>query len=120
MNVLKSRRFFLQRCASVGLALTSGTVLLTNCDSKPATQTAETKKTAVNPCEDYSGLSEGDLKTRQGLGYVTQSPSPDKQCSNCNLWLPPAAGKACGGCMLFKGPVYATANCTYWAPQVKG
>jgi hypothetical protein len=119
MNSLKSRRFFLQRCVSAGLTLGSGSLLFVNCDSKQTAQTDTTKKPAENPCEDYSGLTASDLKTRQGLGYVTKSPIPEKQCNSCNLWLPPAAGKECGGCMLFKGPVYANANCTYWAPQVK-
>ncbi|GAB3939146.1 high-potential iron-sulfur protein [Larkinella terrae] len=121
MKSLKSRRFFLKRFSSAGLFLGSGSLIFTNCDSKPAktAQTGEPKKPVANPCEDYSEVSEGDLKKRKELGYVTKSPVPEKTCNSCNLWLPPAPGKECGGCMLFKGPVYANAHCTYWAPQVK-
>ncbi|MFC5411807.1 high-potential iron-sulfur protein [Larkinella bovis] len=118
MKQTQSRRFFLQHCASTSLLLISGGFLLTHCDSPKTTRTDQTEKPAANPCEDYSGVSAEDIKKRTELGYVTQSPIPDKLCSSCNLWLPPAPGKECGGCMLFKGPVYASAHCTYWAPQV--
>jgi len=76
-------------------------------------------KTVAEPCKDYSGLAESDLKARQNMGYTPVSPIADRRCNNCNLFLPPPAGKPCGKCQLFKGPVEAGGHCTYWAPQVK-
>lgn len=77
-----------------------------------------TPTTSVTSCDDYSGLSEDDLKTRKNLGYVEETPMEDRQCQNCNLYLPPEEENPCGGCALFKGPVFPEAYCTYWAPQV--
>jgi hypothetical protein len=71
---------------------------------------------ATNPCDDLTGVSPGEVDKRKKLAYVTKSPLPDSQCGNCSLYVPPAGGKACGGCMLFKGPVRAEGYCTYWAP----
>ncbi|GAB3342782.1 hypothetical protein GCM10027299_57910 [Larkinella ripae] len=118
MKQTHSRRFFLKRSASAGFLLGSGNLLLVACDSKKTAQTEKAKQPAANPCEDYSGVPAEELKKRKDLGYVTKSPIPEKQCNSCNLWLPPAPGQECGGCMLFKGPIYANAHCTYWAPQV--
>ena len=72
----------------------------------------------TDPCEDLSGLSELELKKRENLGYVRQSPLEESQCSNCNLYLPEQYEGDCGGCTLFRGPVYPDAYCTYWAPKV--
>jgi len=99
--------------AALGLPL-----LLSRCQSKNSSEGEETA-TTVDPCNDFSGVSENDLKTRKKLGYVNQSPRPESKCGNCNLWLPPKEGKACGNCLLFKGPVYTTGYCTYWAPLSK-
>ncbi|MBK8505940.1 MAG: high-potential iron-sulfur protein [Saprospiraceae bacterium] len=71
-----------------------------------------------DPCEDFSGISEPEFKVREAFGYVKDSPIAESQCKNCNLWKPPAEGLSCGGCTLFKGPVYDQAYCTYWAPIV--
>jgi hypothetical protein len=73
---------------------------------------------APSACDDLSAVSESDLATREKLGYVKTSPIADNQCQNCNLFLPPKEGEKCGGCMLFKGPVFAEAYCTYWAPKL--
>ena len=72
----------------------------------------------VTACDDLSSVSKQDMETRRKLGYVKESPIPDNQCQNCNLYLPPKGGQACGGCMLFKGPVFPASYCTYWAPKV--
>lgn len=71
-----------------------------------------------DPCSDLSEVSEAEIQKRESFGYVEQSPIPDKQCHNCNLWLPPGGDHQCGACTLFKGPVKDEAYCTYWAPQV--
>lgn len=80
--------------------------------SQPIPQNAEAK----NPCDDLTGVSPEELAKRKKLAYVNKSPIPDSQCANCALYMPPAAGKACGGCLLFKGPVRAEGYCAYWAP----
>ncbi|MCA0232640.1 MAG: high-potential iron-sulfur protein [Bacteroidetes bacterium] len=88
--------------------------LVSSCQPKSASHSENT-----DPCNDFANVSENDLKTRKKLGYVDASPRAESQCGNCNLWLPPKDGKACGGCMLFKGPVQTAGYCTYWAPQSK-
>jgi hypothetical protein len=119
----KSRRFFLQKCCSLGLT-GSGILLLASCGgSKKTTSKTSAKPTAVkvakeNPCDDLTGVSTVDVEKRKALGYVNLAPSPDKQCDACKLWIPVPEGKECGGCLLFAGPVSSEGNCTYWAPQV--
>src|SRR5687768_9678134 len=71
---------------------------------------------AQNPCDDLTGVAPGELEKRKKFAYVNVSPMPDSRCGNCKLFLPPGAGKACGACMLFKGPVREAGYCTYWAP----
>ena len=82
----------------------------------------EPKERALNAqpssCDDLSGLTDDEIKLRDTFGYVKQSPLPENQCSNCNLWIPNEADPSCGRCLLFKGPVYAAGHCTSWAPQV--
>lgn len=72
----------------------------------------------VTTCDDLSKVPEAEIKKREGFGYVEESPMPDKHCKNCNLYLPPKDGQPCGGCALFKGPVFEEGYCTYWAPIV--
>ncbi|HYH57204.1 MAG TPA: high-potential iron-sulfur protein [Anseongella sp.] len=122
MNGIYSRRKFIRGALFSGPVLL-GTGLIAGlaagaCGRGKKTENAEGDSTPVNSCEDFSGVSQEELEKRKNLGYVEESPIPDNQCQNCNLWLPPAEGKECGGCTLFKGPVYASAYCTYWAPQV--
>ena len=114
-----SRRLFLQECFLSVLRVTFVATIIESCKSKTTEKGNENKAaTSSDPCSDYSDLGKDDIKKRESLGYVQKSPSANKQCGNCNLWLPPAAGKACGKCQLFKGPVPASANCTYWAPRI--
>jgi hypothetical protein len=113
-----SRRRFIEICAGAGTIILSAMLVLDGCSKKDNTEAQAEGKTPVDPCEDLTGISENDITVRQKLGYVKESPIPDNQCHNCNLYLPPKEGAKCGGCMLFKGPVYASAYCTYWAPKV--
>ncbi|GEO04756.1 hypothetical protein AAE02nite_24200 [Adhaeribacter aerolatus] len=76
----------------------------------------QTPITGQNPCDDLTGVVPGEIEKRKKFAYVGVSPIPDNRCGNCKLFLPPGAGKACGGCLLFKGPVRETGYCTYWAP----
>ena len=119
MSEVNSRRVFLQKCLSSVLKLALVAFIIESCQSKENKTEKEKKATtSSNPCSDYSDLSKDDIKKRETLGYVQKTPSTNKQCDNCNLWLPPVAGEACGKCQLFKGPVPASAMCTYWAPRI--
>ena len=119
MSLPKSRRSFLGRCAWAVLFLGGGTVLsrcTTNTQKQP--ESAAPSEFSDDPCSNLSGVSAEEIKKRNDLAYVPESPIPDNQCNNCNLYLPPKEEQACGGCMLFKGPVQAGGYCTYWAPTV--
>jgi len=119
MVSVSRRKFFLRLAGSAGVFLT--TVLLWgNCGGKKAEEKGDTVSgDSVDPCSDLSGVPENDIKLREKFAYVKQSPIPDNKCNNCNLYLPPKEGSQCGGCMLFKGPVYPSAYCTYWAPKIQ-
>ena len=109
MSQANVRRQFLQECFSSVLLL----IGIGSCSTNE-----KKANTSTNPCLDYSELSREDLEKRKSLGYVEKAPAEDKQCGNCNLWLPPKTGEQCGLCQLFKGPVPSEAYCVYWAPQV--
>ncbi|MCJ7718015.1 MAG: high-potential iron-sulfur protein [Anaerolineales bacterium] len=113
-----SRRSFIQRWIYhivPFLAFTQFT--LNGCGLKESSRKKENDHLAES-CDDFTGISEADLNTRRGLGYVKTSPNSGNQCDNCNLWLPPAKDKTCGGCLLFKGPVYPSGYCANWAARV--
>ena len=112
-----SRRKFINTSLSATIFFGTGW-MLGGCDSKKSAQSNQENIASVDSCDDLSGVSEADIKKREELGYVNESPVPDYQCDNCNLFLPKRADKPCGACMLFKGPVYESGYCTYWAPQV--
>jgi hypothetical protein len=114
-----SRRSFIKAgIYSSGISLVAGQLIFNGCESKGTSSKEGQDKNSNDPCEDLSGLSETDIKTRTGLGYVKESPISNMQCKNCNLWLPPAKDKTCGGCLLFKGPVNTSGYCTNWAAKV--
>jgi hypothetical protein len=119
MNEANSRRLFLQKCFSSVLQLTFASFIIESCTSKKNEPDKDNKATASSdPCSDYSDISKDDIRKRESLGYVQKSASANKQCGNCNLWMPPIDGAACGKCQLFKGPVPAVAGCTYWTPKL--
>ena len=113
-----SRRNFIRKYAGA-MTLMSGGLLGVSCSQKKSEDEKSSSDGAVASCDDLSGLSESDIALRQKLGYVNESPIEESRCNNCNLYLPPGEGKKCGGCMLFKGPVFPEAYCTYWAPRVE-
>lgn len=92
--------------------------MLSSCNSNQSKEESTEEAFSGDPCEDMSGLSESELAKREQLGYVETSPIPESVCGNCQLYIPSNTDKDCGGCLLFKGPVYEEAYCTYWAPQV--
>lgn len=110
-----SRRSFIQKYLFAVAAFVG--VSLAGCNQNGSVRKADKNAKAVDPCNDLSGVSEKDIKSREKLGYVNESPIADMTCNKCNLWLPPGAGKQCGGCMLFNGPVYPSGYCTYWTAR---
>jgi hypothetical protein len=119
MKEANSRRLFLQKCISSVAGLAFVPAIIESCKSKTDKTEKDSKGAAASgECNDYTDLDKEDLKKRESLGYVQKAPSMNKQCGNCNLWLPPVAGAACGKCQLFKGPVPASAICTYWTPKI--
>ena len=117
MSEANLRRLFLQKCFSSVLKLAFLPCIIESCTSKENdTGNEKNAATSSDLCNDYSELSKDDIRKRENLGYVQKAPSANKQCDNCNLWLPTADSNACGKCQLFKGPVPAFASCTYWAP----
>ena len=136
MNKKYSRREFLFKNIVGGAALAGGGWILASFKLAPTTSqntlqpanqgtpaagSQQTPKSGpagqdAKPCEDLTGVAPGELEKRKKFAYVNVSPIPDSRCGNCKLFLPPGSGKACGGCMLFKGPVQESGYCTYWAP----
>jgi len=112
------RRTFIRHAYRTCGFLVAGVMVLAGCGPREEKQEAAKATPSPADCGDLSAVSEEDIAVRNKLGYVKASPLPDNQCQNCNLYLPPKEGDACGGCMLFKGPVYAEAYCTYWAPKI--
>ena len=112
-----SRRSFFAQAISSALAVTGAAAFFSSCGGKKKDDEPKVPDNKTEDCKDFSGLTEKDMEARKKLGYVEMSPIQDSKCGNCQLWLPPKAGRSCGNCQLFKGPVYTAAYCTYWAPQ---
>ena len=117
MERVYDRREFIGKYFLLNSVIAGAAALLSGCDSKQDSQQGKDANVKSNPCEDLSGVSKNDIEVRTKAAYVNKSPLPDNLCSNCNLHIPPAAGKECGGCLLFKGPVYPSGYCIYWAPR---
>lgn|SRR5690606_39616745 len=111
-----SRRRFLSATILAGAMLPFAAA----CGKKENAGQLPDATTSPSDCRDLSGVSAEDLAIREKLAYVNESPIPENECSNCNLYLPPTDERKCGGCMLFKGPVEAKGYCTYWAPKIEG
>lgn len=120
MNNGNDRRKFLLTWLAIASGASGITVLSAGCSAskKRRSSSRPTSVAAAHPCEDLTGVDVVDVEKRKSLGYVSLSPIPDKECSNCKLWIPAKEGKACGGCLLFTGPVSTEGHCTYWAPRV--
>jgi hypothetical protein len=110
------RRKFISQSATAGLGICVS--LLARCGQKKPVPENRPTGVPVDACDDLEGVPQNDVELRQKFAYVKKSPIPENECNNCNLYLPPGTGKECGACMLFKGPVYSSGYCTYWAPRV--
>lgn len=123
MDQVESRKAFLKRCTYAIPSLVGIGLLAAGCNSgepgKNTDSNANNNNAAPKSCDDFSGVSDNDLKTRKNFNYVDVSPDKNKMCKKCNLHIPAKPGVECGGCMLFKGPVKDTGTCTYWAPKVE-
>jgi hypothetical protein len=116
-NGAYSRRKFIHKYLVAGTALFGGGLFFGGCNSKSSEKNEdEAIASNLKSCSDLSGVSESEIQKRKSFGYTEESPIPDNKCGNCSLYIPPEGNKKCGECMLFKGPVYASAYCTYWAP----
>jgi hypothetical protein len=115
-----SRRNFFKKTIFPALALPAISLGLSACNKNADKPKEDKPAKAVDACEDFSQVTEADLKARQKMGYVKQSPIAESKCKNCQLFLPLKDSPACGKCQLFKGPVLVEAYCTYWAPQMAG
>lgn len=120
-----SRRHFIEKTIYTCAALLGVSTLISACGNSSGEQnggsdnpTALNSRGDENQCEDFSDVSEAELAKREQFGYMEETTLPESKCSNCQLWIMPKEDQTCGGCMLFKGPVYDDAYCTYWAPQV--
>lgn len=132
------RKQFLSRLAAVGTTAVVAPLWLAGCGGSEDSGSASTKSAPAAPqakpdpkpapkpepqtaelgpdaCQDYSGLSETDLQTRQNLKYVAQSEKEGQYCSNCQLYNQPEQPGGCGGCKLFKGPVHPNGWCMTYA-----
>lgn len=135
MEIQKNtRRDFLQKFLSAGLVVVGAGAALSSCgsDGNKGTQAAKEATPAAQPdtaaapsgateefkCDDFSNVSQDELAKRKKLGYEEHTSDSERPCIKCNLFIPKGEGKACGGCILFKGPVNNDGSCTYWVEQV--
>ncbi len=121
-----SRRQFLRSLGLAGAVGASGTLLVAcggdSDGSGDETDGADTETaTASADCSDLSSLSDAQKQRRtqqvKALNYVEESPEPDKNCGNCQLYQQEKFGPGCGGCQLFPGPVAEGGYCTSWAAK---
>lgn len=120
-NKTCSRRKFISKSLYLGStffggALIFGSVAAANDKSGTDALDQDPKQVKKDPCDDMKGVTPAELAKRKKLAYVNKTPIEDNHCSNCALYVPPAKGKPCGGCVLFKGPVRPNGYCAYWAP----
>lgn len=116
-----SRRKFMNKCLSVGSIFLGGAALLSSCNSEqPGVDEKKPATISGNSCDDLSDVSAEELDKRHRMGYVNKSSAPENYCGNCSLFIPKASGEEnqeCGGCLLFKGPVYKEGHCIQWAAK---
>jgi hypothetical protein len=130
-----SRRRFLESLGIAGVVGASGS-LLAACgggsgDGSGGTQQSGSQgggqgqtsgATTSADCGDLSQLSDAQKQQREqmvkSLQYVEETPNPEKNCANCQLYEQPGqeetTGSECGGCQLFPGPVTANGYCNSW------
>ncbi len=113
-----SRRTFISKWFGTGSLILGGAVVIKSCDlKKPAVE--DKKEASANfSCDDFSRVSKSEMEKRQKFAYVEKSPVAENYCGNCSMYVPQGQEKACGGCMLFKGPVLASGYCIQYVVKV--
>ena len=107
-----SRRKFINKWLSFGGMFFGGAIILSSCNSnRSGKEQKENQHKSENPCDDLSNVSAEEIEKRGKFGYVKKSTDPERVCGNCGLHIPSLSEKGCGGCMLFKGPVYPEGSC---------
>lgn len=109
-----SRKELLKKGAVV-TAVGAVSVALAYCKKKPAGE--EAAAPAAGGCGDVSGLTQAEKDQRTSLQYADKSAKADQLCSGCALYVPAAAGAACGGCNLLKGPISPEGWCSSWVKK---
>jgi hypothetical protein len=71
------------------------------------------KTAAANPCDDLPGIPAVDIEKRKSFGYTNLSTITDKECRNCQLFIPIKEGEGCGGYLLIAGSVSPQGHFTY-------
>lgn len=57
-----------------------------------------------------------DEASRASANYVAVSPhGAEKDCRNCEFWIPNTGDSACGGCTLIAGEIDPPGYCDSWA-----
>lgn len=104
-----SRRSFLRQSLSVSALGIGAGLVLTACGKSGGG--------GGGGCNDVSGLSEADKAMRTSNNYVEAAADPAKACDLCQLYTVPAAGAACGGCQVVKGPINPKGSCNLFAKK---
>lgn len=71
----------------------------------------EEKKLPGHGCA--TPIDEASKEQRQTLGYREKSPREDQRCDTCTKYVANQF-QACGGCLLFSGPVAPAGYCKSW------
>jgi hypothetical protein len=107
-----NRREFLQRAALLGAAVAGAGTLATACTKKEDAGGDELF------CNDTSNMDQSAIQMREAQNYVEESPKPEENCANCQLYVEPEAEGECGKCTLFQNTVvHPKGWCDSWAPK---
>lgn len=112
-----TRREFLQSLTVLGTAGVVTPIVLSACGGNSGDQPGATPTAGDFTCTDTSGLTEQEIQMRNNAEYVDDSPHPDQDCANCQLYEEPAEGEQCGGCQVIKGPIHPEGYCNLWVAQ---
>ncbi len=111
-----NRRRFITKCLGISsLTIVGGAI--SGCNNTGSDDKSQDENWGGANCDDLSGVSQSEIKKREGLSYVEESIVQGNHCGNCALYIPPREGGHCGGCQLFEGPVRTTGYCTQYTPR---
>lgn len=72
---------------------------------------------APGSCNDTSGLTPDERKTRLTLGYTDKSSDKNKTCENCQQYVAAPSADQCGGCKVMKGPIHPQGYCVVFVAK---